>query len=217
MLQEESGENTIGSQVREAKLEKARYFFKHLPLKNIRFVGVAGSVSYVPREDDDIDIFLICSNGKLWGVLLEALIVRRRLRMDDICISLCMDADYAVNLFSREAEYVVASDAVHVIPLHGSTFYRRLLSGSPMVRKYYPELAGDQVIHATEERGRYSALECFAYLFIAPYLILRSLMGNHRIIAQGRDGSFRTRVGYHHFYFDSVKYERLRKEGPAHL
>ena len=203
-------EGVESSKIREFKLNRAAEFFRHLGNRNLAFAGVSCSVSYTPEENDDIDIFLICRCGKLWFVLLRAFLARRRLRMDDICLSLSMDEKYAGQLFSGDAERVVASDAIHVVPLHGGEYYDGLLSISPFVSKYYPEY------HGVPSKRNYSfkkspgLLDFLAYIFVGPYLIINSLRNNHRCVKLDSGSGFRPRIGLHHFYLDSDKYNGLK-------
>lgn len=203
-------EGVESSKIREFKLNRAAEFFRHLGNRNLAFAGVSGSVSYSPEENDDIDIFLICRCGKLWVVLLRAFLARRRLHMHDICLSLSMDEKYAGKLFSSDAERVVAADAIHVVPLHGREYYDGLLSVSPFVSKYYPEYHGTAAKRNYPVKNNPGLLDILAYIFVGPYLIINSLRNNRRCVKADSSSGFRPRIGLHHFYLDSDKYNGLK-------
>ena len=115
----------------DLKLSKINYgleFLDKLHLDTVVFAGISGSVSYMPKENDDVDIFLITEDDALWSVIARAFLLRRSLKMHDICISLCMSRSYALHYFSNIEEDLIISDANHVIPVHGHDFYRYLLS-----------------------------------------------------------------------------------------
>lgn len=193
------------------KLQIAEKFCRSVIAKDIVFLGVSGSVSYAPSEDDDIDIFIICREGKLWPVLFRAFLVRRKLGLKDICISLSMDEGYASDLFSRQAEYVVASDAIHVIPLYGSNYYHHLLSSSPFIARYFPEYNRPESQENFHPVRNFNSFGNFIFVFLAPFLFLKSMIINHRIAKSDPSKSFSTKIGLHHYYYDSAKYKRLKQ------
>ena len=69
---------------KDSKISIARKFFKLLGTRNLVFLGISGSVSYEPEPDDDVDIFIITSAGKLWSTIIRAIIVRRMFDFDSI-------------------------------------------------------------------------------------------------------------------------------------
>ena len=198
------------------KIQQAEEFFNHIGKKDLRFFGIAGSVSYEPNSADDVDIFIITERGKLWKVLLKSFLARRKVGNESICISLTMDEEFAANLFRKEAEYVVASDAVHVIRLFGATYYENLLSISPFVERYFPnQIKGTVYLPDCVPTWLDSIFNCALFLLLAPYLIIRSLRNSRRLSKVDLEREFKVRIGVGHFYFDSVKYRNLKmkKEG----
>ncbi len=187
-------------------------FLDRLGKKNILFSGISGSVSYTPGEDDDIDIFLITDNNRVWSTLLRALLLRITNRNRRICLSFIADRSFAVSLFSGQGDYVMASDAVHMIPFQGMKFYEGLLSISPFVRKYFPEEASEPAGGMTGRKRRFRGpIEYFCFLSLSCWLILKSMYHNRQYIREGkRESIFRPVVSPHAFYFDSVKYHDLR-------
>lgn len=204
--------------LKSEKIHQAEAFFEHIGKKDLRFFGIAGSVSYEPNSVDDVDIFIITERCKLWKVLLKTFLARRKFGNDSICISLTMDEEFAFDLFRRDAEYVVASDAVHVIQLYGSTYYERLLSVSPFVERYFPNRSkGDNYEPYCKTSGIASVINFSIFLLLAPYLIMRSLRNSRRLSKINIERKFNARTGIHHFYLDSVKYSNLKLEGGEEL
>ncbi len=208
-------QNVEISALRSEKLQQAQLFFNKLGSRDLKFIGVAGSVSYEPRsEEDDVDIFIIAERGKLWKVLLKAFLARRMLGDKDICISLTMDEEFAENLYRRDAEYVVASDAVHVIPLFGSEYYEMLLSISPFVERYFPgHMRKVDSLYDSRPLSFPSISDYIIFLVLGPYLIMRSLKNNKVLMKTNIEKCFRVRTGFRYFYLDSVKYGNLKKKG----
>ncbi len=206
--------NAEMSPLKLEKIHQAEVFFDHLGSKDLRFFGIAGSVSYEPESVDDVDIFIITDRGKLWKVLLKAFITRRRVGNEAICISLTMDESYAADLFARDAEYVVASDAVHVIPLFGDTYYETLLTASPFIERYFPsrkKSQDDDVLRSGSER-MFPLLNYFIFILLAPYLIIRSLRNSRILSKTNEERNFQAKTGIHHFFLDSVKYRNLKRK-----
>ncbi len=204
----------INAEIEALKLEKIRQaedFFNYLGKDDLRFFGVAGSVSYAPNLADDVDIFIITERCKLWKILLKAFLARRRIGNQSLCISLTMDEEFAEELFSRDAEYVVASDAVHVIRIFGSAYYESLLSKSPFVERYFPNrIKGEGISPECSHSGIAPFLNFFIFLSLAPYLIFRSLRNSKKLSKINVERRFMARTGIHHFYLDSEKYRNLK-------
>lgn len=198
--------------LRSEKLYQAKQFLAHLGVKDMRFIGVAGSVSYEPQSLDDVDIFIITESGKLWKVLLKAFIARRLHGNDDICLSLTMDEVFAHALFRKDAEYVVASDAVHVVPLFGSEYYNSLLSISPFVERYFPgKVRLEEQAFEPSQPMASLILNSLIYMVLGPYLVINSMRNNRRFSRADKERGFKAKTGFHHFYLDSVKYNNLKK------
>ncbi len=198
--------------IKAIKVASGSAFIWSLPYRLVSFAGIAGSVSYDPRREDDIDIFMIANQDCLWVVLLYALIVRRIRGFKEICLSLCMDRSFAQGMFSESLDRLTARDALRVIPVLGLQYYRDLLQLSPMTRQNNVVSPG-----AATESARSSAsmkiLNFIAYLFVGTYQQAKTRMANHELKASGRSHEcFEARMGLHHFLLDSLKYQIIRKE-----
>ena len=201
-----------GIDLKALKLKQAQEFHSLLGDRGIRFIGVSGSVSYEPAADDDIDIFVICESGSLWKVLFRAFFLRRRYHFKDICLSLAMDENFASSIFCREAEYVVAEDSVHVVPLYGGDYYSRLLASSPFIRKYFPKLYGPADPQHIQNKPTTDFLNLFLFAFLGSYLYIKSWRECHYLRSTNPERAFDVKIGLGHFYFDTVKYRKLKIE-----
>ncbi len=200
--------------VRNSKISMATEFFHRLGTKNLLFLGISGSVSYDPEPEDDIDIFIITYAGKLWSTIIRAMIVRRIYRLDPICLSLCLDSVSAIEMFDESHDFIVARDSLHVLPLFGDSYYNRLVKGSPLIMKFFPEefYPDDKPAFIDKKRG---LQESALYLLSSVYLEIKGLLNNHRYEnANERERCFRTVLGLHRFYLDSLKYQKLRELRP---
>lgn len=189
----------------DLKLSKINYgleFLDKLHLDTVVFAGISGSVSYMPKENDDVDIFLITEDDALWSVIARAFLLRRSLKMHDICISLCMSRSYALHYFSNIEEDLIISDANHVIPVHGHDFYRYLLS--IMGKK-------GNVLYERSQKSRMSLRRTVLFSAMSSFLLLKGYFVN---IALKRDGksaeAFRTLAAKDYFILDSEKYRLLK-------
>lgn len=202
---------TCEDSIRESKISAAREFSARLGTRNLIFFGISGSVSYEPAAEDDVDIFLITRAGKLWSTVIRAILIRRLFGFDSICLSLCLDTVSADTLFNQSDDFIVAKDSLNVIPLYGKTYYENLLNGSLLIRKFFPErfrpTGNDK-----QQENRSSPLEYLLYIPSSVFLILKGLVHNHRYRARlSPDSCFKTVLGFHRFYLDSAKYQKLRR------
>jgi len=196
---------------RDEKISIARKFFKLLGTRNLLFLGIAGSVSYNPEPDDDVDIFIITSAGKLWPTIIRAMVIRRIYKLEPICLSLCLDSISAKRMFDESSDFIVARDSLHVLPLFGHSYYNQLVRGSQLIMKFFPE-EFNYIETATFTPGRSGPQDYVLYLFSAVYLEVKGLLNNHRYETANEGGKcFKTVLGFHRFYLDSVKYQKLRE------
>ena len=189
----------------DLKLSKINYgleFLDKLHLDTVVFAGISGSVSYMPKENDDVDIFLITEDDALWSVIARAFLLRRSLKMHDICISLCMSRSYALHYFSNIEEDLIISDANHVIPVHGHDFYRYLLS--IMGKK-------GNVLYERSQKSRMSLRRTVLFSAMSSFLLLKGYFVNIALKRNGKSAeAFRTLAAKDYFILDSEKYRILK-------
>ena len=189
----------------DLKLSKINYgleFLDKLHLDTVVFAGISGSVSYMPKENDDVDIFLITEDDALWSVIARAFLLRRSLKMHDICISLCMSRSYALHYFSNIEEDLIISDANHVIPVHGHDFYRYLLS--IMGKK-------GNVLNERSQKSRMDLRRTVLFSAMSSFLLLKGYFVNIALKRSGKSAeAFRTLAAKDYFILDSEKYRILK-------
>ena len=189
----------------DLKLSKINYgleFLDKLRHDTIVFAGISGSVSYIPKENDDVDIFLITEDDALWSVIARAFLLRRSLKMRDICISLCMSRSYAMYYFSNIEEDLIISDANHVIPVHGHDFYRYLLS--IMGKK-------GNVLNERSQKSRMDLRRTVLFSAMSSFLLLKGYFVNIALKRSGKSAeAFRTLAAKDYFILDSEKYRILK-------
>ncbi len=205
--------NMVHRDTKAAKVASGKGFIRSLPVSLISFAGIAGSVSYDPKSEDDIDIFIITRQGCLWLALFYALLMRRLRGLKEICLSLCMDDNFAHGLFSQSLDKLAARDALRVIPVLGSQYYLELLQLSPLTRR------NNYIDYAKQSRTTKTSMalkiaNAAAYLFVGTYQQVKCTIANYRLKASGKsEERFDTRMGLHHFFLDSLKYHNLREGG----
>ena len=209
-------ESSLNRNIKTAKVASGSAFILHLPERLVSFAGISGSVSYDPRSEDDIDIFIIANQDCLWLTLLYALIVRRLCGFKEICLSLSMDRSFAHELFSKSLDQLTARDATRVIPVVGSQYYGELLQLSPLTRQHD---AGNQVVPAKDasSSAALKLLNFAAYLLVGTYQQAKTRMTNHHFKASGKSQEcFEAKMGLHHFFLDSLKYRLIREAEQHH-
>ncbi|MHB8396846.1 MAG: hypothetical protein ACYDAZ_02185 [Thermoplasmataceae archaeon] len=203
----------VPARVKEDKLGVAMRYSSYLRSGNVLFLGVTGSVSYTPREEDDVDMFLISRNHSLWVSLFRAYFTRTISGSKDICLSLNMDLSYAKYLFSTSNDPLMASDSVHVIPLLGEEVYSRLLSLSEYIMQRYPDKA-DGSPGWTDSTSP-NLLSCLAnYLFfitLGPLVLIKAMVINWARKGRREEMTYRTVIGRHCLFYDNLKYAIIRE------
>lgn len=197
--------------IKSVKVASGSAFIWSLPSRLVAFAGIAGSVSYEPRGEDDIDIFIIAKQDCMWVTLSYALIKRRLLGFREICLSLCMDSSFAHEMFSKSLDNLTARDAMRVIPVLGSQYYGELLQLSPLTRQN-ASCVQPELIQRNGSSTLLRILNLIAFLSVGTYQQVKTRVTNHHLRASGKSGEcFRVMMGLHHFYLDSLKYQRIRE------
>ncbi len=193
---------------RERKIREAKEFFSRIRIENALFIGISGSVSYEPREEDDIDIFLIAKNNRLWTSIMEILIFRRIYRFEPLCLSLCMDDSYALPFFLKLKEGLAAKDSKMVVPIFGGNYFRKLLKASPVISG---GVEGENIqfdLKPSKSSAFQKIADCIPFLIVASWVNIKAIYSNHKNRKEGK-GGFKTVFSLHNFYFDTDKYHRL--------
>ncbi len=193
---------------KDRKIREAREFFSRISIRSSLFIGISGSVSYEPKEDDDIDIFLIAKTNRLWISILEVLIFRRIYRFNDLCLSLCMDDTYAKSYFTDLKEGLAVKDSTRVVPISGETYFKTLIRRSSLVLKKLDEDVSVGDDKNPPRTPTFSPLEFLAFVFVASWINLRAIVVSKSNPKKG-EGEFDTIFSLHTCYFDTVKYRTL--------
>ena len=205
----------------------AQAFAPFLKEKEATLVAVSGSTSYQSASvADDLDFFQVTRPGFLWTYIVKSMFLARAFRLFNrnsprICFSYAVDEEYANKEFSSSKDPLFARDALTLMVIHGTETYRRLLTKSSWMSKFYPKLfdqrsrdtkAGERL----EEHFTPSTFRKFSnqlvYLIISKYLATKSAMLNRRLGKSGKSNSlFSLRIGPDHFVIESVRYSHLRQ------
>ncbi len=193
---------------RDRKIREAVEFFSRIKVGNSSFIGISGSVSYEPKEEDDIDIFLIAKNNRLWISILEVLIFRRIYKFNDLCLSLCMDEAYATSYFADLKESIAVKDSIHVVPISGERYFKSLIMRSSIISRKLNEEGRVNVAKDTQKDPPFNPLEFLAFVFVAAWINIRAIITS-KSNPQSGEGSFNTIFSLHTCYFNTEKYRIL--------
>ncbi|MEM0155454.1 MAG: hypothetical protein QW597_02475 [Thermoplasmataceae archaeon] len=195
------------------KLSEAEKFVRAIECEDILFAGVSGSVSYTPDPEDDIDIYLIVRENRLWTEMFRAFIIRRLLGNRDICLSLNFDHRFALQYYGSVISGLPVRDSINAVPLKGKDYYESLLSSSPEIRRVYPDFKDcGPVPHGSATRARPGPVELFSFIILASWLYLKNLIANRSFEKRGEfKNRFRTVARLHAFYLETEKYAELNR------
>lgn len=154
------------------KIQYARSVVKNLQVFNfVKFIGVSGSVgARIAKEEDDIDIFVVIKNNRLWlyrGLMLVKNLFNKRIRMgskshnkDQICVNLIAEErglKFDDDIFNLHELY-------YLIPIYNPEYYDEVLASNQWLKRW------GGVIPPFDRRKRYfnAFLEAInLYCFIA--------------------------------------------------
>ncbi len=150
----------------------------------VRMIAFSGSTAHRNMtSQEDVDLFIIVENGKLWAAFLCAVIwakakgLRKRLCMNYLI------SDAALPLM--DTDVFTAQQVASLKPIYGKTVYDRFLSMNPFVRRrfpnfqpghhrdMYPEIETGRLKHVLEavlRLGPIQVVERFSRFVLAPYL-----------------------------------------------
>lgn len=195
------------SSTREEKIAIGTKFIELLNKNYIEFAGITGSVSYIPNPYDDIDIFIIAKTGMAWKSILDAILKRRIYKLNDICISLVMDADFAFSYFEKLTDKLIIRDALKTIPVYGQTFYHDIILNCPAIASILGVNGSTNNFY--RGRKRY-ATDILAFLLLSPPILAKSIYNNFKGMKVGE--GFDIHISFNSFYLDSYKYKILREK-----
>jgi glycosyltransferase involved in cell wall biosynthesis len=150
----------------------------------LRMIAFSGATAHRNMASpDDVDLFIIIEDGKLWAVFLCAMIwaklkgLRKRLCMNYLL------SDAALPL--PDTDVFTAQQVASLKPVFGKAFYDRFLEKNPFVRARFPNLnvSRHREMYPEIESGRFKLLlegvlrlgpiqllECFSRLILSRYL-----------------------------------------------
>ncbi len=116
----------------------------------VRMLALSGASAHRNMRDDDLDLFAVVEDGKLWATLL-AVTVWAKLRglRRTICLNYIV-SDRALALFDTDP--FTAQQAASLKPVYGFGVYDRFVAENPFIRRQFPNF--DPV----RQRSRYREL-----------------------------------------------------------
>ncbi|MBI2357221.1 hypothetical protein HYV12_04190 [Candidatus Dojkabacteria bacterium] len=161
-----------GNTVWERKLAFARLFSKRLLFLNwVKYIAVTGSVAAeVAKEEDDIDIYVVVKNNRMWlyrGLMMinpNIFRMTRRVNIEDdkdrICLNLITEErglEFTADIFNFHELYFMKS-------IYMPEYKSQILSQNKWVREYegiLPEKSESEVF--TKESLAFKIVDFFAF------------------------------------------------------
>lgn len=132
----------------------------------VRMVALSGSLAHLnATKDADLDLFVVTSRGRVWGVTLTVLLLARLFGWRR---RLCLN--YVISerrLGVEPRDLFTANQIIHLRPLLGETVYLKFLNANAFVRTVYPNFEPRRVT-ALEPRRVRALFERVLDLTVAP-------------------------------------------------
>lgn len=212
----EEQEDMDHDRVKFYKVSAGEKFIRIIPKDHIMFCGISGSVSYNPKRDDDIDLFMITEDGFLWRTVMSTFLRRRFHRNPDICLSLVYDHSFAVKYFNEIIDGLPLADSLKVIRVFGAEYYDHLLMNSVRLNKYFRNEERITYLQSQKENRRkfsINPIEVFSFLTCSAVLILKSIFINWKLKRSGDNGStYKPVLSFHRFVLESERYKAMDRE-----
>src|SRR5262245_47614115 len=116
----------------------------------VRMIAFSGSTAHRNMTTtEDIDLFMVVEDGKLWAVFLSAIVwakvrgLRKRLCMNYLI------SDAALPLFDHDA--FTAQQAASLKPVYGKDVYDRFIKANPFISRNFPNFEPDRHREAFSE------------------------------------------------------------------
>ena len=208
-----------------SNIEYSRRFASLCSGRDIRALSISGSTSYLSVSgSDDLDFFTITSKDAVWLFLTKSLLLSRLQRMissqnPEICLSYTVDEGSAERAFLLSRSALFARDALTVLPILGSSYYKSLLARSSWMAEFFPKLYRSRVTHSKDAEIRvenrppvfYTVANMFLYYTVGTYVRAKSWMLNRRFAKWGKhDRIFKLRIGADLCIFEARSYIDLR-------
>jgi hypothetical protein len=108
----------------------------------IKFIGLTGANAFEScNKDDDLDIFIICKQNRLWMcysfiVMISILFRKRRI----LCVNYLVDEN---NLQLQKNTYYTAVQLVQMLPVYNKSLKNVMIRANPWLESYLPNFKFD--------------------------------------------------------------------------
>ena len=158
-------------------IEEINFVKKYLSkIPFIKFVGVSGSLASYNFEEstDDIDLFIVCEEGRVWISRLFTVLIFKLLNVyvNDansnykICPNFYISTK-SMNWKQEKRNIYVAHEIAMLQPLiNKENYYFKFLSANKWVKEFLPNFEFDDTYEDLEERGNTTVLDLIDSIFM---------------------------------------------------
>jgi predicted nucleotidyltransferase len=167
--------------------------------RNIELIAVCGSAAYESATDsDDIDVFIIAKENRMWLAFFKALLLARVFRIKasinnekaDFCLSYMQDKKHFEEEIVQHYTPLFAREFLSLYVMKGKDYYKRLLRRAGWMNDVFPNLYslkitknGGDVMRCSQNLKRYKILDVsnlFFYVLLGSFLSFKAFMQNLR-------------------------------------
>jgi hypothetical protein len=168
------------------ELDKVIFYLQKIPF--IKFIGVTGSLSsYFYNKDEDIDLFIICEDNRVWLTRFFNVIILKILNVyvnnKNPLIKICPNIYISESTLSWPKEkrnFYTAHEIAMMQPIYDrDNFYLKFLVNNSWIRDFLPNLNYEFYIPASEKNKEGSFLDLLDLVFMK---IQKSFMSKKRFL-----------------------------------
>jgi len=207
----------INNSFSEKKIEIAKKYLRYLILFDwVKFVAISGSIaSSFAKEDDDIDIFIVVKNDRVWiyrGLILFENIFHGKVRIGDsrkdVKDKLCLNFITEERSISVDSDIFNLNEIISLIPIYNEKYFNTLMRKNNWLftnfgisKKVLKEYTSEE-----DSNKRYPILSVLNYIFFFPQLLYMKILKHNpdykRLIRNQKKGRIE-------FFREDFKKEKL--------
>lgn len=202
------------------KLERAKVMLKYLKyIPWVKFAAISGSVAFSSAsENDDIDVYIVTNEKRLWLVRVMELVIFRVLGSrrkfgeknvkDKLCFVYYVSEDSLEISVDKEDKFFTALELVMLKSVYKTSYFGNVLSENRWIKEYFPNV---DILRSDGVVGKTRVFLFSGLLDLLDLLFMKLQLGYMKIRKRPRDGVYLSRNCIR--FFPPAKWLQNKKKG----